>query len=198
MADDKRGREKQARREERRQRRRAVLEELERGDETEPPVDPETLDGLERDLAGMEFPATGEAVVAAMGDHEVQSARATYTVSELVPDVATEVFNTPSAVRQRVARPGIAAPMSRIVEASQTLPDAGLPWSQRKAYEKTLRALMAIDADDDESVTVMADWIVERIRETERLPGSRGVRRQAAKLCRSNGYEIRDDEWLGV
>lgn len=45
---------------------------------------------------------------------------------------------------------------------------------------------------------MIGDWIVGRIRETEKLSGSRDVRRQAATFCRANGYEIRTDEWLGV
>jgi len=44
----------------------------------------------------------------------------------------------------------------------------------------------------------MGDWIVEQIREKEKKPGSRAVRREAAKFCRANGYEVRNDEWLGV
>lgn len=59
---------------------------------------------------------------------------------------------------------------------------------QRDAYVKTFAELEAIDADDDdEGIRAIADWIVERIREKETLPGSRDVRREAAKFCRSNG-----------
>lgn len=89
--------------------------------------------------------------------------------------------------------------MKRVVEASETLPNTEFSWTQRKAYERTFEELEAIDAtDDDEGIQVIADWIVERISEDSTLPSSRAVRREAAKLCRANGLEIRSDEWLGV
>lgn len=199
MADDKRGREEQARNADRRQRQRDVTAGLERMDETEPPVPESVLDAVEDDLATVSFPATGAEIVAAVGDRTVDSPAGTHTVAELVPDTETERFDTPAAVRMRVARPTVAAAMKRVVEASDTLPNAELGTSQHEAYEKTFRALEAIDADDDnEGITVVADWIVDRIREKERIPGSRDVRREAAEFCRANGYTVRDDEWLGV
>ena len=199
MADDKRGRDKQARDAERRQRERDIAAELERGDETEPPTDEAELDEFEAELASLEFPATGTEVVAAVGDREVESADGTYSLEELVPDTDGEQFDSPAAVRVRVQRPTIAAAMKRIVEASETLRNEELSGSQREAYERTLRELKAIDAvDEDEGIRAITDWIVERIRDEERVPGSRAVRRQAAKFCRANGYEVRNDEWLGV
>ncbi|NHN46009.1 hypothetical protein G9464_00160 [Halostella sp. JP-L12] len=199
MADDKAGREKQAQDEEKRQRKRDLAADLERGDETEPPVDERELGDFESELEAVEFPATGADVVAAVGDREVESSEGTYDVGELLPDAHAETFDAPAAVRERVQRPTIAAAMKRIVEAVETLPNAELRGSQRDAYEKTLRELKAIDADDDdEGVRVISDWVVERIRDKEKLPGSRAVRREAAKFCRSNGYEVRNDEWLGI
>ena len=199
MADDKAGRDKQARDEENRQRQRDLAAELERADETEPPVDDAELGDFESELGALEFPATGAEVVAAVGDREVESSEGTYDVGELIPEADAETFDAPAAVRERVRRPTVAAAMKRIVEASETLPNADLRGSQRDAYEKTLRELKAIDADDDdEGVRAISDWIVERIRDKEKLPGSRAVRREAAKFCRSNGYQVRNDEWLGV
>ncbi|WP_313694440.1 hypothetical protein [Halorarum halobium] len=199
MADDKRGRDKQARDAERRQRERAIAAELERGDETEPPTDESALDEFEAELDSLAFPATGAEVVAAVGDRQVESVGGTYAVEELVPDTAEERFDSPAAVRVRVRRPTIAAAMKRVVEASETLPNEELGRSRREAYEKTLRELKAIDADDeDEGISAITDWIVERIRDEEALPGSRAVRRQAAKFCRANGYEVRNDDWIGV
>jgi len=198
MADDKSGRDKQAHDEERRQREREITAELERGDEAEPPVDPSELAYFETALDAVAFPATGAEIVAAVGDREIEAVSGTYAVADLVPDVDGETFEEPTAVRLRVQRPTIAAAMKRIVEASDSLPDEEIGRSQRDAYERTFRALEAIDADDDEGITVIADWIVERIDEKGKLPGSRDVRRQAAKFCRENGYEIRNDEWLGV
>ncbi|MFC4987864.1 hypothetical protein [Saliphagus infecundisoli] len=199
MADDKRGREKQARDADRRQRQRDIAADLERGDETEPPVDSDEFADLGSELESLTFPAAGSEVVAVIGDREVNSGDRGYTVEELVPETDAVMFDSPSAVRARVQRPTVAAAMKRVVEASETLPDADLSESQREAYEKTFRELKAIDADDDdEGVHVISDWIVERIRDKEQLPGSRSVRREAAKFCRTNGYEIRNDEWLGI
>ncbi|SFS10527.1 hypothetical protein SAMN05216559_3750 [Halomicrobium zhouii] len=199
MADNKSGRDKQADDEERRQRERAIETELERGDEPEPPVDEANLDDVESDLEAVSFPATGADVVAAIGDREVDATDESYAVAELVPDSDAETFAAPTDVRIRVQRPTIATAMKRVVEATDRLSGADLGRSQRDAYEKTFRELAAIDADDDdEGIRVIRDWIVEQIREKEKLPGSRAVRREAADFCRSNGYEVRDDEWLGV
>ncbi|WP_276302363.1 DUF5789 family protein [Halorussus lipolyticus] len=199
MADDKTGRDQQADDAERRQRERDLAAELERGDETKPPVDAAEVTDFESELESVEFPATGSEVVAAVGDREVESPDKTYAVEELLPDTDVETFDSPAAVRMRVQRPTIAAAMKRIVEASGTIPNVEFRDSQRNGYEKTLRELKAIDADDDdEGIQVITDWIVERIREKEKLPKSRAVRRQAAKFCRSNGYQVRDDEWLGI
>lgn len=199
MADDKNGREKQARNAERRQRERDVRAELERGDEPEPPIEAPELDDLESELERLDFPATGAEIVATVGDHEIESVDGSYTVEELVPGMDEETFDSPAAVAVQVQRPAVAAAMKRVIEASKTLPNADLPWSQRKAYEMTFQELKAIDADDDdEGVQAITDWIVERIRDKEKLPGSRDVRRQAAKFCRANGYQVRTDQWLGI
>ena len=189
MADDKNGREDQARDVERRQRDRAVATELERGDEPEPPVPPAEL---------ADFPATGSEVVETIGDRTIESAEGSYRVEDLVPATEAETFDAPDAVRVQVQRPTVSAAMKRVVEASETLPNVEFSWSQRKAYETTFEELKAIDADDDEGIRAIADWIVERIDEKERLPSSRDVRREAAKFCRANGFAVRNDEWLGV
>ena len=199
MADDKRGREKQARNADDRQRQRDVEAALARGDELEPPVEPEELTALERELETLEFPATGAEVVSAVGDEAVESPTGTYTIEELIPATDEETYDAPDAVRVRVERPTVAAAMKRVVEASKTLPKADLYGSRRDAYVKTFEELAAIEADDDdEGITTVSDWIEERIREKEKLPSSRDVRRRAAKFCRNNGHAVRNDEWLGV
>ena len=199
MADDKSGRDKQARDSDRRQRERDLAAELARGDEPEPPFDAEDLVDVEEELESLTFPATGAEIVAAVGDRAIESPAGRYTVEDLVPAADAETFESPVAVRARIQRPTIAAAMKRVVEAADTLPNTELSESQRDAYEKTFRALKAIDADDDdEGIRAIGDWIVERVREKETLPGSRDVRRQAAKFCRSNGYQVRNDEWLGI
>jgi hypothetical protein len=199
MADDKRGRDEQAQDAERRQQERAIDTELERWDEPEPPVEPSDLADVETELDDLSFPATGTEVVAAVGDREVESAEGSYRIEELVPETDAETFDSPDAVRVQVTRPTVAGAMKRVVEASATLPNTEFSWSQRLAYQQTFRALAAIDADDDDQgIRVIRDWIVDRIHETERLPSSRDVRREAAKYCRANGYQVRNDEWLGV
>lgn len=199
MADDKSGREKQAQNDERRQRERAIAEELERADEPEPPVDPSALAYFEAELDALEFPATAADVVAAVGDHEVESDEGAYAVQDLLPDATVETFESPAAVRTRVQRPTVAGAMKRVVEAADAHQSAAFGTSQRDAYERTFRELQAIDeADDDEGIRVVADWIVERIHESESLPSSRDVRRRAATFCRSNGYSVRNDDWLGI
>ncbi|WP_227134203.1 DUF5789 family protein [Halorubellus salinus] len=199
MADNKSGREKQADDADRRQRERDMKAAVARADEPEPPVDPAELVELDAKLEPVAFPATGHEVVAAVGDHEVESADGTYAVSELVPDAEVETFDSPDAVLKRVQRPTVAGAMKRVVEAAATLSNPEFPESQRDGYEQTFVALEDVDADDDdEPIRVIADWIVERIHEKEALPGSRDVRREAAKHCRRNGYPVRDDEWLGV
>ena len=199
MPDDKRGREKQARDADMRQRERAIETELERSGETEPPVDPAELGEFEVALETLEFPATGAEVVAAVGDRAIESDEGTYTIEELVPETDEEAFDSPAEIREQVQRPSVAAAMKPIVEASDPLQDENLGQSQRNAYEKTFRELKAISPeDDDEGVHVISDWIVEQIREKGKLPGSRDVRRRAAEFCRANGYEVGNNDWLGV
>jgi len=199
MADDKRGRDKQAHDAEKRQQQREIATELEREGEIEPPVEAEELADLEAELEELTFPATGIEVVAAIGDREIESDEGSYRIEELVPETDEETFDSPAAVRVQVQRPTVTAAMKRVVEASETLRNTDFSWTQRKAYEKTFQELKAIDADDDdEGIQVISDWIVKRIRDKETLPTSRAVRREAAKFCRTNGYEVRNDEWLGI
>lgn len=199
MADDRAGRDAQAHDEERRQRERDLAEELRRGDETEPPADPESLDEVAQAVAGLGFPATAAEVVAVAGDHEVIDDHTTHTVAELLPNSDALVFPSPAAVRARVERPTVAGAIKRIVEAGDTLQNSPFTRSKREAYERTLRALANVDADDDdETVGTVTDWIVGRIDDTGSFPASRRVRKEAAAVCRQNGYEIRDDEWLGA
>lgn len=198
MADDKSGRRKQAQDAERRQQEREIAEEVERGDEPEPPVEASELGDFEAELESVEFPASGADIVAQLGDYAVQSVEGSYAIREVVPETEKEEFDSPAAVRVQIRRPTVAAAMKRVVEAGETLRNTEFSWSQRRAYEQTFRELEAIDADDDEGIAVVSDWVVDRIHEDETLPSSRAVRRQAAKFCRTNGYEVRADEWLGI
>lgn len=199
MGDNKRGRDKQAHDEKRRQQERAVETALERGDEKEPPLNTADLDDVAAELDALTFPATGTEVVEAIGDREIESVEGQFSIGELVPETDEETFDSPDAILVQVQRPTVASAMKRVVEASQTLRNTEFGWTQRKAYEKTFEELEAIDADDDdEGIRVIADWIVERIHDEKTLPSSRAVRREAAKFCRANGYQVRNDEWLGI
>jgi len=199
MADSKNSREDQAQNADDRQRQRAVLEALERGDEPEPPVTEADLGDVDEALDEVEFPATAKVVVETVGDRVVDSPDGSYAVADLLPESETVAFGAPEAVRTRVERPTVAASMKRVVEASDGLKDRDRLGSQYDAYEKTLVALANIDADDDdEGVAVVTDWIVEQITEEGTRPGSRRVRKRAAKFCREQGFEIRDDQWLGA
>lgn len=90
--------------------------------------------------------------------------------------------------------------LRRIAEAES---EAGIRDDDRDqqfgSYEKTLRALEDVAADDeDEGVAVVTSWIVEQIQSAEARPGSRAVRRRARRFCLENGYDIGNDDWLGV
>jgi len=199
MADDKRGRDKQAHDAERRQREREIREELSRSGEAEPPVEPAELAAVEEELASVTFPATARTVVDAVGPRALTAGEGHPTVSDLLPDTELETFDSPRAVRARIQRPTVARAMKRVVEAAEGRQQVELRESQLDAFRKTFEALEDIDADDeDEGITVIRDWIIGRIQQKEKVPGSRGVRREAAKFCRSNGYPVRNDEWLGI
>ncbi|WP_225336584.1 DUF5789 family protein [Halomicrobium urmianum] len=199
MADDRSGRDKKGLDADRRQREREIRTELERWDETEPPIAEPEIEDLDAELESVEFPATGAEVVAAVGDREIAGPDGSHAVSELVANTDSQTFDAPRRVRVRVRRPRIAGAMRQVLEASEGLNNTEIGESQREAYEKTFRALKAIEEDDeDEGIRVAADWIVEQIRDEEKLPSSRAVRRRAAKFCRANGYEVRSDEWLGI
>lgn len=198
MPDDKRGREKQARDADQRQRERDVVAQLERSEETEPPVDERVVDDID-ELERLEFPATGADIVEVVGDSVVESDDGTAPVRALVPETDTEVYDTPEDVRLRIRRPTVAGAMKRVIEANEAVSDDRLGASKRTAYEKTLRALKGIDADDDdEGIAYITDWVVDRTREEGAPPNSRDVRREAAEFCRTNGYQVSNNDWLGI
>ena len=124
---------------------------------------------------------------------------ATHTVAELLPDSEQLQFPAPAAVRAHVRRPTVAGTIKRVVEAGADLDGVVFGRSQRDAYRRTFRALAAVDtADGDEPVGTVADWGVGQVADTGSYPPSRRLRKEAAAVCRRNGYEIRDDEWLGA
>ena len=193
MGDTKDGREDQAHEELNRQRERAVQEELDRWHETEPPRE------LEDALEDLSYPATVDEVAAEVGDYEVPAGDETIPVAEVVARSNVERFDDAEEARFRIRRPSVAASLRRLLAVSR---EAGLEGDFRareESYEKTLRALEDVDADDDdEGIAAVTAWIVERVEERGSLPKSRRVRNHAAAFCRENEYEIRDDSWLGA
>jgi hypothetical protein len=199
MADDKDARDKQAQDAERRQRERELEEALERGDEAEPPMATAETAAVDAELEALSYPATGSDVVTEIGDREIDVAEDTARIGELIPDTSAEAFEDPDTIRTRVRYPDVARAMKRIVETTGPLQTETLGGSQRDAYEKTLRALADVDAlDDDAVLDELVAWVVRRTEEEGALPGSRAVRRQAAKICRVEGYTISNNDWLGI
>ncbi|WP_276255456.1 DUF5789 family protein [Halomontanus rarus] len=106
MADDKKGRNKQADDEERRQRKRELEEARDRGDEAEPePVDDdagERLGDLDEALEEQEYPTTTEEVIEAHGDHEVEAQEGWKSVDEVLTPVDDETYESADDVRSRI------------------------------------------------------------------------------------------------
>jgi hypothetical protein len=87
--------------------------------------------------------------------------------------------------------------LERIADADDSLTDRDDVERQYEMYRKTLEALEDVDADDDEGIAVVTDWIVDRIETTGTRPSSKAVRQRATEFCRNNDYPISDDSWLG-
>lgn len=87
--------------------------------------------------------------------------------------------------------------MRRIADADDSHTGRADRDQQFEMYRKTLRALEDIDADDDdEGITVVTRWIIDRMERTGERPSSKAVRERASEFCHNNGYEIPDDSWL--
>jgi len=67
--------------------------------------------------------------------------------------------------------------------------------SQRRAYEKSLEAVD--DLASEAAVKRLATWVADTIREKEKLPTSRRVRKKGAEICRDAGYSVSTEDWLG-
>jgi len=191
------GRDKQAQDENDRQRKRELAAALERGDEPEPPVEPVAVEGVVAEVETLSFPASGADVLGAVGDRDLDADGRRFSIESLVPDTDVPRFDGPDSVRDHLRRPTVAAALKRVLEASDTPNGGKFEGSQYEAYERTFQELRAVDADD-EGTRVITDCILDRLEDKGSLPGSRDVRREAANYCRSNGYSVRTDEWLGV
>lgn len=193
MGDTREGRDKQGRDRERRDIERAVREELARWTEPEPP------DDVEAALRDVSYPADSERVADAVAGYEVATEEDAVPAAEVVRRSERGQFGSPREARLVLERPSVAAAMRRIEAASSRWDHREAFRERREAYEKTLRALEAVEGDDEnEGVTAVAAWIVGELGETDSLPASRRVRKRAAAFCRENGYEVRDDSWLGA
>lgn len=193
MGDTRDGRDEQSRNRDRRDIERSVREELARWHEVEPP------DDVVAALDAVAYPADTEDVAAAVQGFEVAVGDDAVPVAEVVQLAAPVRFRSAREARQTVERPSVAAALRRIEAACQRWDHRDAFRERRAAYEKTLQALEDIDGDDDnEGITVIAAWIVGELAEKDKLPRSRRLRKRAAAFCRDNGYEVRDDDWLGA
>lgn len=104
MGDTKKGREKQANDEERRQRERELTEALERGDEPRPEgEDDGELGGLDRALEDHEYPTTAADVITAHGDREIETQDGRESLEAVLEPVDDdERYDSPDDVRSRV------------------------------------------------------------------------------------------------
>lgn len=104
MADDKRGREKQAADRERRQREREMEEARDRADEAEPVHDDpgERLGDLDDALEAHEYPTTTEELIAAYGDREVETRDGSRSLEDVLAPLDNEQYDTADDARTRI------------------------------------------------------------------------------------------------
>jgi hypothetical protein len=193
MGDTRDGRDEQGWDHDRRDIERSVREELARWHETE------LLDDVVDALADVAYPADSETVEAAVETHELTAGDATLPAAEVVRAAPETQFRSAREASVVIERPTVAAALRRIEAASSRWDHREAFRERRDDYEKTLRALEDVTGDDDdEGITVVAEWIVGELAEKDRVPKSRRVRKRAASYCRDDGYEVRDDDWLGA
>lgn len=104
MADDKKGRDKQAHDQERRQRERELEEARDRADEAEPAHDEpgEELGDLDEALEAHDYPTTTEDLIEAHGDREVETQGGWKSVDEVLGPIDNETFDSADDVRSRI------------------------------------------------------------------------------------------------
>ncbi|WP_049929030.1 DUF5789 family protein [Halopiger goleimassiliensis] len=104
MADTKKGRDKQADDEERRQRERELQEAIDRTDEAEPERDDtgEELGGLDEALETHEYPTTTEELVTAYGDREVETQGGWESIDDVLAPIDDETYDSADEVRNRI------------------------------------------------------------------------------------------------
>ncbi|WP_331235232.1 DUF5789 family protein [Natronorarus salvus] len=104
MADNKRGRDKQADNEHQRQRERELKEARERGDEAEPiHDDPDReLGTLDRILDAHDYPTTSDELISAYGDREVETQEGWTSLDEVLATSDAETFDTADDARNEI------------------------------------------------------------------------------------------------
>lgn len=104
MADDKKGRDKQAHDEERRQRERELEEARDRGDEPEPVHDDpgERLGDLDDALENHDYPTTTDELTGAYGDREVETQEGWKSVEEVFAPIDDETYDSADDVQSRI------------------------------------------------------------------------------------------------
>lgn len=101
MADDKRGRDKQARDAERRQRERELEEARDRSDEAEPG---KQLGDLDDELETHDYPTTTADVIEAYGNYKVETQNGSKSINEVLAPVNNETYDSADDVRNRIQR----------------------------------------------------------------------------------------------
>ena len=106
MADNKKGRDKQADDEERRQRERELEEARNRADEPEPPRDEpgEKLGDLDEALEDHDYPTTTDELIEVYGDREVESQGGSTSIDELLGPIDDETYASADEVRNQIQR----------------------------------------------------------------------------------------------
>lgn len=106
MADNKKGRDKQARDAENRQREREIEESRERADEAEPAHDElgERLGDLDDALKTHDYPTTTEELIEAYGDREVETQGGLKSIDEVLASIDNETYDSADDVRNRIQR----------------------------------------------------------------------------------------------
>lgn len=160
-----------------------------------PPIEATAFGAFEDELETVPFPTTA-AAVETVGDGEIDSPDGPYRLADLLADTDSETFDSPAILSAPVQRPTVGGATKRIIEASDDLPDVDFGGSGRDAYQKTVQALAAIDADD-EGIDCITVVIGEWIDENGKLPGSRAVSGEV-DACRTKGYAVSADAWLGI
>lgn len=107
MADNKRGREKQADDAERRQQERELDEARTRADEPEPEVEPvhdpgEQLGDLDGTLENHDYPTTTDDLIEAYGDQTVETQSGWESIDEVLAPIDNETYDSADDVRIRI------------------------------------------------------------------------------------------------